>query len=97
MRFACTGGMDRGLSPAPPAAVLVNRTGVFRRLQLLRGWSNHEASPPYSPEVRARAVRMILDHQAEHTSQWSAIHSIADKIGCSGETLRLVRGARCAT
>jgi|SRR5580700_3058705 transposase len=41
--------------------------------------------PPYSPEVRARAVRMVLDHQAEHAS---AIHSIAEKIGCSVETLR---------
>ena len=31
---------------------------------------------------------MVLEHQAEHTSQWSAINSIAEKIGCSGETLR---------
>ena len=31
---------------------------------------------------------MVLDHQSEHASQWSAIHSIAEKIGCSGETLR---------
>ena len=45
-------------------------------------------TPPYSAEVRARAVRMVLDHQGEHASQYAAIQSIADKIGCSGETLR---------
>ena len=45
-------------------------------------------TPPYSPEVCARAVRMVLDHQGEHASQWAAINSIAAKIGCSGETLR---------
>ena len=44
--------------------------------------------PPYSPEVRERAVRMVFEHQGEHASQWAAISSIAAKIGCSGETLR---------
>ncbi len=43
---------------------------------------------PFSPEVRERAVRMVREHEGEHGSQWSAIQSIAAKIGCSGETLR---------
>ena len=42
----------------------------------------------YSPEVRERAVRMVLEHEREHDSQWVAIRSIAAKIGCSSETLR---------
>jgi len=44
--------------------------------------------PKYSPEVRERAVRMFLEHQAEHESQWAAIVSIASKIGCTPESLR---------
>ena len=44
--------------------------------------------PKYSPEVRERAVRMVLDHQAEHESQWAAIVSISGKIGCTPESLR---------
>ena len=42
----------------------------------------------FSPEVRERAVRMVLEHQDQHASQWEAIRSIAAKIGCTGETLR---------
>jgi transposase len=43
----------------------------------------------YSPEVRERAVRMVFEHRGEHDSQWAAIRSIAAKIGCKAETLRL--------
>ena len=46
-------------------------------------------STKYSPEVRERAVRMVREHQDEHESQWAAICSIAGKIGCTPETLRL--------
>ncbi len=42
----------------------------------------------YSPEVRERAVRMVREHEREHDSQWGAIRSIAEKIGCTPETLR---------
>ncbi len=42
----------------------------------------------YSPEVRERAVRMVLEHEGEHASQWATIESIAAKIGCTAETLR---------
>ena len=43
----------------------------------------------YSPEVRDRAVRMVLEHRGEHASEWAAMISIAAKIGCKAETLRL--------
>ena len=42
----------------------------------------------HSPEVRERAVRLIVEHQNEYSSQWSAMCSIAKKIGCTPETLR---------
>ena len=42
----------------------------------------------YSPEVRERAVRMVFDHMKDYPSKWSALCSIAAKIGCTPETLR---------
>ena len=41
----------------------------------------------FSPEVRTRAVRMVLDHDGEHPSRWAAVTSIAAKIGCTPQTL----------
>ena len=42
----------------------------------------------YSPELRERAVRLVQEHAHEHPSQWAAIRSVAEKIGCTVEALR---------
>ena len=43
----------------------------------------------FPPEVRQRAIRMVLENQNTYNSQWAAICSIAPKIGCTPETLRI--------
>ena len=42
----------------------------------------------YSPELKERAVRMVLEHRPNHTSQWATIRSVAEKLGCTTEALR---------
>ena len=52
----------------------------------------------YPPEMRERAVRLVFEQQDSHESQWAAIVSIAEKMGCSGEALhKWVRQAERVT
>jgi transposase len=58
-----------------------------QRLQTVRG-SSHGKVDTIFPEVRERPVRLVLEQTTEHTSQWGAVRSVAEKIGCTKETLR---------
>ena len=49
--------------------------------------SKPKTRPRYSPEVRERAVRLVLEHEGDYSSRWAAIESVAVKIGCVAQTL----------
>lgn len=78
--------------PKAPPTHLTTETGV-NRPGIAGGTNSGEVgvmtrAKTYSPEVRERAVWMVFEHESEYTSQWAAIQSIAEKMGCSNETLR---------
>ena len=50
--------------------------------------TSNSTSKKFSPEVRERAVRLVFEHQDQYESQWAAMGSIAEKIGCTTESLR---------
>jgi transposase len=54
----------------------------------MKAMETRKTSKSYSPEVRARAVRMVAEHRGDHASEWAALVSISGKIGCTAETLR---------
>lgn len=50
--------------------------------------SDKKRPGPYPAEYRARAVRLVLDHQGEYPTQWKAIESISARLSVNHETLR---------
>ena len=41
----------------------------------------------FSSEVRERSVQLVLEQEAQHKSQWQAVNSVAQKLGCHAATV----------
>ena len=66
--------------------MVLNRTG-FVGDQL--SWENVPMTKPkYTPEIRERAIQLLIESEKDYPSTWAAITAIAPKIGCTPETLR---------
>ena len=64
----------------------LNRPGIVGDLKF---WENTTMKrQTYTPEIKERAVRMLIEASGDYPSTWSAIQAIAPKIGCTPETLR---------
>ena len=50
--------------------------------------NTRKRQPRYSEEFRGRAVRLVEEHQKQGSSQWAAMQSISQKLGCTPEMLR---------
>jgi transposase-like protein len=71
--------------------MVVNRAGFAGVSTIWKAGAmgTKKPSKPYPAELRERAVRLVREQEAEHVSQAGAIRSIAEKVGCHAETLRL--------